>query len=981
MVNPCNLIDAERLVGGAFASFHTSVCIPFRNLHGSTVSGLFLFTEVSNHVILISLAMAFGVLIAAAASVILWRFGRAWSSWATSNRKQETNQIADSRISNLRKLVEIMDQHRQTGELDIDHVIGSDREISKVIEAYNKVVRELEQKQTLLASTIDELEEMRKVVGDRNHQIESLKHALDKHTLYSITDRSGKIIEVNEGFCRISKYTAKELLGKDHRILNSGHHPKSFWADMWRTIAGGQTWRGEVCNRAKDGTLYWVDATNIPFKNSNGQIEKYISLRFDITKRKEMEKAFEENHQELLSLLNAATQFAVIGTRCDGVITTFNSGAEQMLGYCAAEMVGKYTPAMIHTQAELTSWKKKLEEKYREPVGWDEVLTKEAMMAGHQEREWTYVRKDGSTLIVSLVVTTKRDESENHVGFMYVAADITARKEIEEANRQLTERLGMAMRASATGLWDWEIQTGETVFSDVWYSMLGYEPCELPMSIDTWLELCHPDDHRVSQEAIERHFQGDCPVYCCQVRARKKDGTWMWIRDIGEVVEWDCDGKPKRMVGVHIDVQELHEAIEEANRANAAKSEFLANMSHEIRTPMTAILGYSELLLGELATTDQTDDQYAALETIHRNGEHLLAIVNDILDVSKIDAGKMNIEVLPTRPMHIVEEVISLMNVRAVAKGIVLRLHFETEIPEIIQSDPIRLRQILLNIVGNAIKFTEIGEVTIQLAHSPQEELLHFAVTDTGIGMTEEQLQRIVTFEAFTQADTSTTRQFGGTGLGLRISNCLAKMLGGKIEVDSEVGFGSRFTVTVATGNTSACKMVHGRVCVVTSDPRNPSGPETSDQSMEATSSGPLSNVRLLLAEDGVDNQRLISFLLRKAGASVTVVENGQLAYDEIMRSVARYQPYDVLLTDMQMPVLDGYSAVRKLRAEGYEGKIIALTAHAMARDRDKCMKAGCDGFATKPIDWQRLIELIRQMSQKESSADGHPSASMASNH
>lgn len=425
---------------------------------------------------------------------------------------------------------------------------------------------------------------------------------------------------------------------------------------------------------------------------------------------------------------------------------------------------------------------------------------------------------------------------------------------------------------------------------------------------------------------------------------------------------WDEEGQPLRMVGVHIDIQELHEAVETANAGNTAKSEFLANMSHEIRTPMTAILGYSELLLAEMAAENQTPEQHNALETIHRNGEHLLAIVNDILDMSKIDAGKMTLEIVSTKTLSIVEEVVSLMNVRAVRKGIALRVHHENPFPEVIESDPVRLRQVLLNVVGNAIKFTEMGEVTIHLSHDPERQLMRFRITDTGIGMTEQQLQRIRNFEAFSQADSSTTRQFGGTGLGLRISNCLSRMLGGGIQVESEDGFGSTFTVLVSTGKGASSEMVPQQ-------PQEKSDPKTAEykkptlrKRLAKGSQASLAGVRLLFAEDGIDNQRLISFVLRKAGAEVTIVENGQLAYEELKRAESENSPYDLLLTDMQMPVLDGYSTVQRLRSEGYQGKIIALTAHAMASDREKCMKAGCDGFESKPIDRAKLISTIRKV-------------------
>jgi len=857
-----------------------------------------------------------------------------------------------------------MERHSQTGNFKMENELHPNTDAGK---AYNQVVASLKEKQRQVEIAIEELDHAKRELRESSRQIQTLQSALDKHTLYSIADRSGEIIEVNEGFCQISGYRAEELIGQDHRILNSGYHPKSFWKEMWRTIFAGDTWRGEVCNRAKDGSFYWVDATNLPFFDSEGKIEKFISLRFDITDRKRAEENSLAASSELRGVLGAATRVSIIATDCEGIISTFNAGSEAMLGYTAEEMIGKQTPNIIHVESEVIARGKELSEQLGEPIEGFQVFVKQAIICGHEEREWTYIRKDGSWLSVALTVTARYNEEGDIIGYLGIAHDITGRKKTEEENRRLTERLDLALRGSNTGLWDWVVTTGDTVFSDIWYTMLGYEPGELPMRVDTWIELCHPDDLTMATEALQRHFRGEEPVYCCEHRVRCKDGSWLWIRDIGEVVAWNEDGSPKRMVGVHIDIQELQQAIEQANSANQAKSEFLANMSHEIRTPMTAILGYSELLLNDLAQEDISDEHRNALETINRNGTHLLAIINDILDMSKIDAGKFSVEDLPTQPHAIVEEVISLLNVRAIGKGIALRVRYETPFPESIHSDPTRLRQILLNIVGNAIKFTEIGEVTISLAHLADQGLMQFRITDTGLGMSPEQLEKIANFEPFTQADSSTTREFGGTGLGLRISNCLAGILGGQIVVDSEQGFGSTFTVTVATGDTAATPMVHPR-SLETADVSLHGKTAPQETSADIDSQKPqnvLSGLRILLAEDGIDNQRLISFVLRKAGAEVTIVENGQLAVEAATTAASEGSAYDAILTDMQMPVMDGYAAVKKLRESGYQGIIIALTANAMVGDRQKCVAAGCDDFATKPIRRKPLIQLVRDLVDK----------------
>ncbi|MFQ5805257.1 MAG: CHASE domain-containing protein [Phycisphaerae bacterium] len=406
-------------------------------------------------------------------------------------------------------------------------------------------------------------------------------------------------------------------------------------------------------------------------------------------------------------------------------------------------------------------------------------------------------------------------------------------------------------------------------------------------------------------------------------------------------------------------MEQLEAATREARAATQAKSEFLANMSHEIRTPMTAILGFSETLL-DPALSDS--ERLSAVQTIRRNGEYLLHIINDILDLSKIEAGKLEVERVVCSPARLVAEVVSLMCVRAESKGLALSAAHLGPIPETLRSDPTRLRQILVNLTGNAIKFTEQGGVRLVACLVEKDDgqpMMQFDVIDSGIGMAEEQVARL--FQPFTQADSSTTRNFGGTGLGLMISKRLAEMLGGDITVQSQPGSGSTFRVTIATGPLAGVRMLDDpREALMGSDGagRQSSSPVASDQ--------PRLDCRILLAEDGPDNQRLISFFLRKSGAAVTIVENGRLAVDAAFEAEEKGQPFDVILMDMQMPQLDGYEATSLLRHKGYSRPVVALTAHAMRGDREKCVRAGCDGFLSKPIDRRKLLETVRASLSKD---------------
>ncbi len=420
---------------------------------------------------------------------------------------------------------------------------------------------------------------------------------------------------------------------------------------------------------------------------------------------------------------------------------------------------------------------------------------------------------------------------------------------------------------------------------------------------------------------------------------------------------------------------DLRKYATKAGQATKAKSDFLANMSHEIRTPMTAILGFTDLLNASIK--DEQTELREHTRTIKRNGEHLLSLINDILDVSKIEAGKLDIEKIEVRPDALISEVLSLMSVKADEKRLPLEAELTSPVPSVIQSDPVRLRQIMVNLVGNAIKFTSSGRVRIEVWHDGPMQELKIAVRDTGLGMTPEQSAKL--FKPFEQADTTTSREFGGTGLGLHISQRLAGMLGGQISCNSEYGKGSTFTLTVYTGVIENTPMLPtGKIDAVNSNNQSP--PARHSTGEQDGAAPPLAGLVILLAEDGKDNQRLINHHLTKAGARVTIVENGRKAVEalcvqnDLTGPLHQHPPFDLLITDMQMPEMDGYTAAHLLREKGSTLPIVALTAHAMKEDIAKCLDAGCDFYASKPINKQKLIEICSEAVARPGKGHGQDS-------
>jgi CheY-like chemotaxis protein len=398
--------------------------------------------------------------------------------------------------------------------------------------------------------------------------------------------------------------------------------------------------------------------------------------------------------------------------------------------------------------------------------------------------------------------------------------------------------------------------------------------------------------------------------------------------------------------------------VESADAANRTKSEFLANMSHEIRTPMNSILGFTDVLRRGFAADEQTRQHY--LDTIHSSGRHLLELINDILDLSKIEAGRLEVEHKACAPSELISELVTMFTVPAQNRGISLEFATAGPVPETILTDPTRFRQIVANLLGNAIKFTEKGGVKVvaRLLPNPEKPQLAIDVIDTGIGISPEGLEKI--FNPFVQADSTMTRRFGGTGLGLAISRRFAAALGGELTVTSELGRGSTFTVTLDTGPLDGTRLLNAFEAQSSS---------TRSGNRSAKELPKLPPARVLIADDGETNRQLIEVILTRAGVQVEHADNGEVAV-----RMATSQPFDLILMDMQMPLMDGYAATTRLRQLGLSIPIVALTANAMKGDEEKCRGAGCSAFLVKPVDLDELMYCLAEQLKGIARASSEPS-------
>lgn len=760
-------------------------------------------------------------------------------------------------------------------------------------------------------------------------EIQDLKYALDQSAMVLTINKNAQIITANANFCSLSKYSEAELIGCDFQMTDSSYHSKWFLRNLWDTVERGDVWKGELKNKTKDNSCYWVDTAIVPFVDEQGVIFQYVVIQRDITEKKRLEEELEQSNEaefaklyqqqqlhiaeieersvELDRFFNLSIDMIAVVTP-EGYVKRANPTFSKALGYSEEELFSEPLLDLIHL-ADLKNTRKR----FMRLMKGDNImnfvnrcLTKDK---GYRWISWRLVLDKEKELIYS------------------ISRDITEEKNATQKIEDLTYTLNQTAIVMI-------VNRTEKIISvnDKFCETSGYERKDVIGKHHRILDSFY-HSNTFWEDLMATIESGE--IWQGEIKERAKDGSFYWAHT--SIVPFLDDGKVNQYIVIQTDItdrkqleEDLRQAKEEAIKNAKIKEDFLANMSHEIRTPMSGVLGFSRLLLQ--TSMDSTQRNYA--QSIYGSAENLLVVVNDILDVSKMESGTFILDEIEFDLRKRVEDSLSILRADIHKKQLELIVEVDALIPKMVLGVPDRLSQILINLVGNAVKFTKYG--SIHLIVKKIEESLFFEVVDTGIGIASDKLDAI--FETFTQAESYTTREYGGTGLGLSISKKLVLLMGGEIGVKSTLGKGSTFYFSLpfkVVSFSSVEKQIDYEDKFVL-ESRLGKGP------------------RILVVEDNLVNQELALIYLNMLNCNCDLANNGEEALVKLSR-----QSYDLILMDIQMPKMDGITATLEIRKTNKVTPIVAMSAHALSKEKEKCFKIGMNDYIAKPFKIEALQAIV----------------------
>ncbi|WP_199310651.1 PAS domain S-box protein [Phormidium tenue] len=795
-------------------------------------------------------------------------------------------------------------------------------------------------------------------------QVNKLQRAILDGTDYAIisTDLNGIIQTFNAGAEKMLGYSTEEVIGKitpeiffDHQeLINrasdiSTEGEKNTWGfSSFLSMANQGLLSDEWTHIRKDGSRFSVELSVTPLNDDNGKTIGFLSVRKDISDRKQAEKALKESERLFSMLVStspvAITRFDLSPLDCIYV----NERWSEMTGRSVASAMGRGWLDAVHPD-ERDMIRGLTEHEFFSPS------SRQFMLTG----EGRHLRPDGTINWYFSQLVKEFNDSGEVTGYIGTLTDISDRKQAELELQKVSDRLALALNSGAIGCWEWDIQQNILVWDDRMYELYGYlKETNSHMPYEVWANAVHPDDLHTTETILQQAILGQLE-FDYEFRVIHPDQSIHFIKAYGKVKR-DSQGNAESMIGVNFDVSDrkqsetkLQLANEELKRATRLKDEFLANMSHELRTPLNSILGMNEgLQEGIFGRINER--QIQVLQTIEISSTHLLTLINDILDVAKIESGQVTLELTATDINSLCNSSLAFIKQQALTKRIQLIPRIPKNLPEIML-DERRIRQVLINLLNNAVKFTlEGGTITLEVSQVQLESsttnltplnYIKIAVIDTGIGISAENIQKL--FQPFIQIDSALNRQYTGTGLGLALVKRLVELHGGTIELTSEVGVGSCFAINLPINI--------GDPAIEEQTEHDLSGESQIGQSQTEGLISPL----ILLAEDNEANIATFSSYLEAKGYRILLATDGQQAIN-----FAKAEQPDLILMDIQMPVIDGLEAIKQIRLDPnlVNIPIIALTALAMEGDRDRCLAAGANDYLSKPIKLKQLNLLIQQV-------------------